>query len=73
MGCGVAAYYAASRLVRVALVYDGRAATSAWPARMKLFIAITSIPARLAYLQAVVKRYVDGDMHALDKFPDGSQ
>lgn len=54
-------------------MYDGRAATSAWPARMKLFIAITSIPARLAYLQAVVKRYVDGDMHALDKFPDGSQ
>ena len=35
-------------------------------------------PARLSQdkferMKAVVKRYVDGDLHALDAFPDGSQ
>ncbi|KAL4430612.1 hypothetical protein ABPG77_005852 [Micractinium sp. CCAP 211/92] len=30
-------------------------------------------PDKFERMKAVVKRYVDGDMHALDKFPDGSQ
>lgn len=30
-------------------------------------------PDKFERMKAVVKRYVDGDMHALDAFPDGSQ
>jgi len=44
-----------------------------YPSAEPVMVHVNYHPDKLERMLAVVKRYVDGDKNALDRFPDGSE